>query len=235
MDSRPGVFLHRVMGVCPGREGTGGAASTGVQAGKGMDGPSRGPALLRASSAVCPGLWLLLNPADLGQAGSCSGGSGAIAGEGGSRSLPGWQRGQGTPRGGLHLTGDPLPDKVMGGWSCSSLCFCPHLPSLLSLVWFGEQEPLSRGGFVPQSECLGERWGHRAKGAGDYLHGTPAEPRVPCVCPCRSVRAEQREHPYEQGPGVFKGGGGSCGTSLCPSSSATAGGLSVRLSLCHQG
>lgn len=52
-----------------GWEGPGGAG------GKGMDVPSQGPALLRDLSAFCLGLWLVLNPSDLGQAWSCSGGS----------------------------------------------------------------------------------------------------------------------------------------------------------------
>lgn len=178
MDSRPGVFLHRMMGVCPGREGTGGAAAMGVQAGKGMDGPSRGPALLRASSVVCPGLWLLLNPADLGQAGSCSGGSGAIAGEGGSRSLPRWQRGQGTPRGGLHLTGDPLPDPGDGGMELLlPVLLTPlSLSAQLSVVW-GAGTPLS-GGLCTPKRVFGGAMGAQSQ------WGRGLSARDPCRAPC---------------------------------------------------
>lgn len=80
-----------------------------------MDVPSRGLALLRALSAFCPGLWLVLNPSNLGQAWSCSGGSGVIAGEGRSQSLPWWQQGEGTLGGDITLPGNPLLDPGDGG------------------------------------------------------------------------------------------------------------------------
>jgi len=80
---------------------------------------SQGLALLRASSVFCLGLWFVLNPADLGQAWSCSGGSGVTAGEGRSWSL----LGEGTA-GGPQLAGGPLSDPSGGGTELLPVPLC---------------------------------------------------------------------------------------------------------------
>lgn len=133
-----------------GWEGPGGAG------GKGMDVPSQGPALLRDLSAFCLGLWLVLNPSDLGQAWSCSGGS-----RGGEKPFPALE---------AERKGDPLPDPSNGGTELT-------LSAQLRVVW-GAENPLW-GTLCPKASVQrgDERMQQRG---GRYPHRTLVELHIMC-------------------------------------------------------